>query len=99
MLTKDGEFYQVPYHKVSAGITRSGSEVLGEEYSYLESVDSRQDKESYQYLTSVYVEKSRLPDKLEIGEKDSQGYVMTVFIDGGGYIRRSFCERNGACIQ
>lgn len=95
VLTKDGEFYQVPYHKVSAGITRSGSEILGEEYSYLESVDSRQDKESYQYLTSVYVEKSRLPDKLEIGEKDSQGYVMTVFIDGEGISGEAFAKEMG----
>lgn len=96
VLTREGEFYPVPYHRVSAGITRSGTEVFHDEYySYLEPVDSGQDKDSYDYLTSVYIEKSRLPKELEIKETDSQGYVLAVSVDGDLMTGETFRKEMG----
>ena len=80
----DGSIWkQIPYHKISAGKTRSGEEVFHDEaYSYLQSVESSQDKESEEYLTGVYINQNYLPEKLVIKERDSAGYVTELLADG-----------------
>ena len=54
VITIDGEYRELPYHAVSAGITRD-SALLGEEYAYVNSVECPRDKESDSYLQICYL--------------------------------------------
>lgn len=82
VLTYQGELKLVPYHQISSGMTRNGAEVFhSEEYSYLKSVDSSQDKEAPDYVNSTYVSVSQLPARLVIKKRDSAGYVTALTAD------------------
>lgn len=73
----------VPFHEISAGDTRDGEEVFhSEEDAYLKSVHSSVDKESEDFLNSVYINKNILPKELEIKSRDSAGYVTELLADG-----------------
>lgn len=77
------ELKLVPYHEISSGQTRDGKEVFhNEEDSYLRSVHSAVDKESKDFLNSVYISKNILPGELEIKSRDSAGYVTELLADG-----------------
>ena len=77
------ELKLVPYHEISSGQTRNGKEVFhNEEDSYLRSVHSAVDKESKDFLNSVYISKNILPGELEIKSRDSAGYVTELLADG-----------------
>lgn len=76
ILTMGGLPVELPYHAVSAGKTRSG-QILGEEYSYLESVECPEDIESADYMEIQILE---FPDFPEIMEKDEVGYVTKLYI-------------------
>ena len=68
---------------LSAGDTRDGEEVFhSEEDAYLKSVHSSVDKESEDFLNSVYINKNILPKELEIKSRDSAGYVTELLADG-----------------
>ena len=55
ILLVDGDLKLVPYHEISAGVTRDGQDVFGNsEYKYLKSVDSSADKNSPDYFSSTY---------------------------------------------
>lgn len=83
VLTYNGKLELVPYHEISSGKTRDGAEVFhSEEYAYLKSVDSSQDKEASDYVNSTYVSVSQLPAKLVIKKRDSAGYVTALTADG-----------------
>lgn len=83
ILTWENELKQVPYHEISAGQTRDGGEVFhSEEGSYLKSVHSDVDKESKEFLNSVYINKNILPQELKIKTRDSAGYVTEILADG-----------------
>ena len=83
VLTYNGELKLVPYHEISSGKTRDGAEVFhSEEYAYLKSVDSSQDKEAPDYVNGTYVAVSQLPAKLVIKKRDSAGYVTALTADG-----------------
>lgn len=71
ILTINGLPVDLPYHAVSAGKTRSG-QVLGEGYSYLESVDCATDVEAADYLSIQILSLRELP---EIRTRDDAGYV------------------------
>ena len=80
--TYQGELKLVPYHQISSGMTRDGAEVFhNEEYSYLKSVDSSQDKDAPDYVNSTYVSASQLPARLVIKKRDSAGYVTALTVD------------------
>lgn len=82
VLTYQGELKLVPYHQISSGMTRDGAEVFhNEEYSYLKSVDSSQDKDAPDYVNSTYVSASQLPARLVIKKRDSAGYVTALTVD------------------
>ena len=82
VLTVEGELKLVPYHEMSAGKTRDGQEVLhNSEYSYLKSVESNTDKDSADYLSSIYVSEQQMPEELKINERDSSGYVLSMTAD------------------
>ena len=83
VLTYQGELKLVPYHQISSGMTRDGAEVFhNEEYSYLKSVDSSQDKDAPDYVNSTYVSASQLPARLVIKKRDSAGYVTALTVAG-----------------
>ena len=78
----DGDLKLVPYHEISAGVTRDGQDVFGNsEYKYLKSVDSSADKNSPDYFSSTYISESQLPDELKIKERDLAGYVLSLEAD------------------
>ena len=83
VLVAGGKLKTVPYHRLSAGKTRDGAEALhDDEYKYLKSVDSSADKEAENYLSSTYISQQRLPSELNIGERDSSGYILNMNADG-----------------
>lgn len=53
VLRQEGNLIMALYHEVSIGKTASAAEVLGEEISYLQSVDSSQDVEAKHYMNEV----------------------------------------------
>lgn len=96
ILTVNGEAKPAPYHVCSAGKTRDGKEVLhSDAYSYLKSVDSSADKESPDYLSSVYTEPRRLPKDFSIKKRDSAGYVTEILADGKTLEGEAFREGLG----
>lgn len=83
VLLYNGELKLIPYHEISSGMTRDGEEVFhDEEYSYLVSVDSSADKKAEDYLNSTYFSRQQMPKELEIGQRDSAGYVVSLLADG-----------------
>lgn len=83
MLTLEEEPVFIPYHAVSSGRTRSGSQVIkAPDLSYLTPVESPEDKQSPFYTASVWIPKKQLSKQLEIGERDDSGYVLTLLADG-----------------
>mgnify|MGYP004537593431 FL=1 len=82
VLLVDGKLELVPYHEISGGTTRDGETVFGSsEYQYLKSVDSSADKDSPDYFSSTYISERQLPKELEIKERDSAGYVLSLQAD------------------
>ena len=82
VLAVDGKLQLTPYHELSAGRTRDGAEVLhSEEYAYLKSVESDMDKGSEDFLNSVYINQSVLPERLVIKSRDSAGYATEILGD------------------
>ena len=82
VLLVDGKLDLVPYHEISGGTTRDGETVFGSsEYQYLKSVDSSADKNSPDYFSSTYISERQLPKELEIKERDSADYVLSLQAD------------------
>lgn len=82
VLLVEGKLNLVPYHEISGGTTRDGETVFGSsEYQYLKSVDSSADKDSPDYFSSTYISERQLPKELEIKERDSAGYVLSLQAD------------------
>lgn len=53
VLRKEGALIMALYHEVSIGKTISANEILGEDISYLQSVDSSQDVEAKNYMNVI----------------------------------------------
>lgn len=82
VLTYEGKLRLTPYHEISSGMTRDGTETLHSEgYEYLVSVDSSQDKNAPGYVTGSYINREQLPQKLAIKERDEAGYVTVLTAD------------------
>lgn len=93
VLIYQGKVREVPFHRISAAVTRDGKEVLGEEYTYLPSVQTSQDMDSEEFLNGFYFTKEELEKKLKEkysgfswadGEMDTQLEVQK--IDSTGYV-------------
>lgn len=83
----------LPYHGLSSGKTRDGTEVFhSEEYAYLQSVDSSVDKNAPDYLKSTYVAISQMPQSLIITQRDSAGYITSLTADGHVLEGEAFCQ-------
>lgn len=97
ILVWNGRPVELPYHAVSAGRTRNG-QVLGEEYSYLESVECPFDTESVDYLNIQILSLETLP---EITERDEAGYVLEIRVGDevlAGEEFRSRYSLNSSCL-
>lgn len=96
VLYYQGELKLVPYHEISGGKTRDGAEVLHDgEYSYLKAVDSSADQKSPDYLNSTYFSLQQMPKELEIGRRDSSGYVTSLLADGNTLEGEAFRQGMG----
>ncbi|MDO5136380.1 MAG: SpoIID/LytB domain-containing protein [Eubacteriales bacterium] len=85
VLAYEGKLRLVPYHEISGGRTRNGEEVFrSQEYAYLTSVESLEDKRAGDLLSSRYKPAEQLPKQLKIREKDSSGYVTV--LEANGYL-------------
>lgn len=83
ILTFEEELKLVPYHEISSGKTRDGTEVFhNEAYTYLKSVDSSNDKNSPDYISSTYISQQQMPKVLEVEKRDASEYVMSLRADG-----------------
>lgn len=95
------------YHEVSIGTTVSAKEILGEEISYLQEVDSSQDVEAKNYMHIITYNKDELQNclqskpgesekengvNIEISESTEHGYVKQVMVNGTGYTGEEIAE-------
>lgn len=82
----------VPFHQLSNGKTRAGSEVLGSEaYPYLVSRECPKDLEAPNAMSTVMIEKA----DYEITSYDSAGYVNTVRFGDRTYTGEEFRKEYG----
>lgn len=96
ILTAEGEMKLVPYHEISGGQTRDGTEAFhSEEYAYLKSVDSSIDKDSAFYLNSTYIAEQQMPEELTIREREKSGYVSSLTANGEFLEGESFSRGMG----
>lgn len=93
VLTFEDRIIKPYFHSVSCGYTRSGKEVLGEEYGYLMSVQSSKDVESENYLSAFMFKKEDFVKKLrdanaEISIADDKPLETLQIIsrDNAGYV-------------
>lgn len=85
---------ETDYHAVSAGKTRNGQEALGrEDVSYLQAVDSQKDILSPDYLKVIFMEKTKLAEKLQkadstlaVNPDEIPGNIQITGRDEGGYV-------------
>ena len=81
VLTYEGKVRLTPWHKRSAGKTRSGEEAFHDEaYTYLKSADSSEDKKSPDHIKIVEIPAGQLSGELKIKKRDSAGYVTELMV-------------------
>lgn len=99
VVTIDGMYKELPYHAVSAGVTRDG-ELLGEAYTYVNSVECREDRESEAYLQICILTEEELTEALQtdseirpeelVFERDREDYVTKVVSPAGSWTGENF---------
>ena len=91
-ITYQGNYIEAYYHPVSVGMTVSAKELLGKEVKYLQSVESNQDVESKEYMTSktisyeeavsilkdneIEVTEKEVETSLKVRKKTNLGYIQ-----------------------
>ncbi len=74
VLRQEGSLIMALYHEVSIGKTVSAKEVLGEDISYLQSVESGKDVEAKQYMNIVNYSWSELQEfEKDLGAQEEEG--------------------------
>ena len=71
VIVQGGNLITAYYHEVSVGKTASAKEILGEEISYLQSVDSSQDVEAKHYMEIISYTNAQLREKKAQYEKQN----------------------------
>lgn len=102
VLTYEGQVIPAPFFYMSAGRTRSGREVYGEEsYPYLCSVDCSENMTRENFLKLTFYEKEEFYQQLE---QITGAYPITSLEDveinreESGYARSIYCKQNGRTI-
>ncbi len=96
VLRKEGNLIMALYHEVSIGKTVSGKEILGEDISYLQSVDSGKDVEAKHYMTVVHYDFAKIEEiigvkgqegtvEVKVEESTEHGYVQKASVGGNIY--------------
>lgn len=98
-ITYEGNYIEAYYHPVSVGMTVSAKELLGKEVEYLQSVESNQDVESKEYMTSKIVSYkdavSILKEKeIEVTEKEVEAQLKVRKKTNLGYIQELEVGKN-----
>lgn len=79
VLTYQGRKVVLPYCSVTTGGTRDGTSLLhSEEYEYLVSVDTPQDRKADNYKSNVYFPNTDYYEQVEILSRDKNDYVLAV---------------------
>lgn len=90
VLKEKGEVREIPYHAVSGGMTRDGTEILGEAYGYLSSTDTSKDIDSPDYMKGCYFSEDELENKIKKKYSgfsfDEAGTVEVKISDSAGYV-------------
>lgn len=93
VLTYNNAVISPYYHSISGGNTRSGNEVLGEEYSYMCSASCPEDKASEEYFKAYYYDNKEfaqlvrgIDSEIIIDEEAPLENVQIVSRDGAGYV-------------
>lgn len=84
-LAYEGNPIDAAFCRLSAGNTRSGEEVLGEEYAYLKSVSCTEDYESDDYQKVLEFEKRKFYELLQM-EKTEDDKLPEIITDSAGYV-------------
>lgn len=66
VIKKEDALIMALYHEVSIGKTASAKDILGEDISYLQSVDSSQDVEAKRYMNIITYSFAELKEKLQM---------------------------------
>ncbi len=96
VLRNEGNLIMALYHEVSIGKTVSGKEILGEDISYLQSVDSGKDVEAKHYMTVVHYDFTKIEEitgvkgqegtvEVKVEESTEHGYVVKASVGGTIY--------------
>lgn len=95
----EGKYAYLPYHRISAGETRSLKENYGEEApGYIGKTACAEDTKAEEYLNIKYFsdeESEDISEKIETVSRDSAGYVMTIVVDGIQLSGEDFREKMG----
>lgn len=91
------------YHEVSIGMTASAGEILDEDISYLQSVNSSQDVEAMHYMNIVTYSWAELTEKMGISEKadiavtesTENGFVKQLTVEGSTMTGEEAMQRFG----
>lgn len=70
VITYEEKIIKPYFHSASCGYTRTGTDVLGEEYTYLMSVQSSKDVESENYLAGIIMKKEDFVKKIRKANAD-----------------------------
>ena len=101
VVTIAGECRELPFHKVSAGQTRSG-QLLGDGYDYVLSVECREDKEASDYVQICTLSMEEMLRALGVDDaeavalgdftfqRDSEGYVESVSLGDQAWTGEAF---------
>lgn len=85
VLTYQNQKVFLPYCYVTTGSTRDGTSLLhSEKYEYLVSVDTPQDRQAADYLTSTYYPNIDYYEQVEILSRDKNDYVVS--LEAGGQL-------------
>lgn len=101
VLFYEGEIVEVPFHKLSSGVTRDGS-ILETPLPYIRSVDSPEDKYANGYYGILEIRQENLGADFEVTARDSWGYALLVRTNGtemsGEAFRKCF-QLPSACFE
>lgn len=93
VITANGTVISPYYHSISCGNTRSGNEVLGEEFSYMCSASCPDDKSSTDYFKAYYYENAEfaklvrsIDSEIIIDDSAPLENVQIISRDGAGYV-------------
>lgn len=94
VLKAENSLIMALYHEVSIGKTASAKEILGEDISYLQSVDSCQDVEAKHYMNLVSYSQQEVRELLKIENKEESVSVNVEESTENGFVKKLAAGNN-----